>query len=232
MNSTAAVADRKVSAFPVWHTAILLAALAVLVATGTRPPGKSTHHRLIEYLIAAAFEWAMTAWILYGCHIKSERLFSLLGEFSARWTTVLRDIGLAIAYLVLANLVLSILGHLVASPPNEKLKAMLPHTPLEQVAFVCLAATAGFCEELIYRGYLQRQFAAWTGSLSIALVLQGIVFGVSHAYQGFGMVLIITVYGCMYGLLAAWRKSLRPGMMAHFLQDAISGLVAARSILK
>jgi hypothetical protein len=36
----------------------------------------------------------------------------------------------------------------------------------------------------------------------------------------------------MYGLLAAWRKSLRPGMIAHMLQDAISGLIAARSLLK
>ncbi|MGB0064797.1 MAG: type II CAAX endopeptidase family protein [Terracidiphilus sp.] len=232
MDTTAAVADRKISAFPAWHTAILLTALAVLVAMGTRPHGKSPNHRLIGYLIAATFEWAMVAWIVFGCRLKGQSLFSLLGEFSACWRTILRDVGLAIAYLVLANIVLSILGHFLAGPPNEALKDILPHTPVEQAVFVGLAATAGFCEELIYRGYLQRQFAAWTGSLSIALVLQGIVFGASHAYQGFGQVLIITVYGCMYGLLAAWRKSLRPGMIAHFLQDAISGLLLARSVLK
>ena len=232
MNSVVAIPDRRASAFPVWHTAILLAVLAVLVAMGTRPHGKSPNHRLVGYLIAATSEWAMAGWIVFGCRMKRQSLLTLLGEFSARWRTVLRDIGLALAYLVLANIVLGILGHFLAGPPNEALKDILPHTPLEQAAFVGLAATAGFCEELIYRGYLQSQFAAWTGSLSIALILQGIVFGASHAYQGFGQVLIITVYGCMYGLLAAWRKSLRPGMIAHFLQDAISGLIAARSLLK
>ena len=36
---------------------------------------------------------------------------------------------------------------------------------------------------------------------------------------------IIAVYGCLFGLLAEWRRSLRPGMMAHFLQDSVLGLV-------
>lgn len=232
MNSTVAIPGRRASAFPAWHTAILLAALAVVVAMGTRPHGTYPHHRLIGYLIAATSEWAMAGWIAFGCRMKGESLLNLLGEFSARWRTVLRDIGLALAYLVLANIVLGILGHFLAGPPNEALQDILPHTLVEQAAFVGLAATAGFCEELIFRGYLQRQFTAWTGNLSIAVIVQGVVFGVSHAYQGFGKVLIITVYGCMYGLLAAWRKSLRPGMIAHMLQDAISGLIAARSLLK
>ena len=231
MNSTAAVADHKASAFPAWHTALLLGALAALVTMSALMNGKPRSHRLLSYIEAAIFEWAMAGWIVFGCRMKGQRLIGLIGECSARWRTVLRDIAIAIGYLVIANMVLGILGHFVSGPPNQALKNMLPHTPLEQAAFVALAATAGFCEELIYRGYLQSQFAAWTGNLSIAVILQGVVFGVSHAYQGFGQVLIITVYGCMFGLLAAWRKSLRPGMIAHMLQDAISGLIAARSIL-
>jgi membrane protease YdiL (CAAX protease family) len=46
------------------------------------------------------------------------------------------------------------------------------------------------------------------------------------------MVVTIGVYGCLFGLLAAWRKSLRPGMLAHFLQDGIGGLMLARLVVK
>jgi hypothetical protein len=30
----------------------------------------------------------------------------------------------------------------------------------------------------------------------------------------------------MLGILAAWRKSLRPGILAHGIQDIISGLLS------
>jgi membrane protease YdiL (CAAX protease family) len=35
---------------------------------------------------------------------------------------------------------------------------------------------------------------------------------------------IIAVYGFMFGWLARWRKSLRPGMIAHTLQDSVAML--------
>jgi len=46
------------------------------------------------------------------------------------------------------------------------------------------------------------------------------------------MMLTICVYGCLFGLLARWRGSLRPGMMAHFLQDGVGGLLLAAHGLK
>ena len=64
------------------------------------------------------------------------------------------------------------------------------------------------------------------------IVLQGVVFGLAHAYQGPIQIIVIVVFGCMFGLLAHWRKSLRPGMTAHFLQDAVGGLVLAHFMPK
>jgi hypothetical protein len=54
---------------------------------------------------------------------------------------------------------------------------------------------------------------------------KGVVFGLAHGYYGKVMV-VIMVQGWLLGLFAYWRKSLRPGMLAHGLQDAIGGLVA------
>jgi membrane protease YdiL (CAAX protease family) len=235
MNIAVAVTDRKTPAFPAWHTAALLGMIAGLVGLSTRLHGAAhsgESHRLAGYLVIAAFEWTMAAWIVTGWRMQGKTILHLLGEFSARPRTIIRDCGLAVGFLALANVILGLVRHLVAGAPTDSLRNLLPHTALETAAFLGLTVTAGFCEELIYRGYLQRQFTAWTGSVAIGLALQGIVFGVSHAYQGFGMVLVIAVYGCLFGLLAAWRRSLRPGMIAHLLQDAVGGLVLARTVLK
>jgi membrane protease YdiL (CAAX protease family) len=93
------------------------------------------------------------------------------------------------------------------------------------VVFLALAASAGFAEELVFRGYLTQQFSAWTGSYTIAVILQGIVFGLAHGFYGKAM-LAVMLQGWLLGLLANWRKSLRPGMLAHGLQDSIGGIVA------
>ncbi len=38
----------------------------------------------------------------------------------------------------------------------------------------------------------------------------------------------ITVYGALFGLLAWWRRSLRPGMIAHAWTDIFSGVISGR----
>jgi len=147
---------------------------------------------------------------------------------SGRWQTLsafFRDLGLAVGFLVVAVPLIGVLVHLIGGDANSNVANITPKTVVELVVWLGLAATGGFCEELTFRGYLVRQFSAWTGSRVFAIVLQGAVFGLAHGYYEKVMVLIM-VQGWLLGLLAYWRKSLRPGMLAHGLQDAIGGLVA------
>jgi membrane protease YdiL (CAAX protease family) len=108
--------------------------------------------------------------------------------------------------------------------PSPRVQEILPRGPLESALWVALALSAGFAEELVFRGYFQRQFAAFTRRPPVAIVLQAALFGVSHGYQGLGACLRITLHGLLFGLVAAWRRSLRPGMAAHALTDLIAGL--------
>jgi membrane protease YdiL (CAAX protease family) len=39
------------------------------------------------------------------------------------------------------------------------------------------------------------------------------------------MMVVIAVFGWMFGALALWRRSLLPGMLAHGLQDGVSGAI-------
>ena len=101
---------------------------------------------------------------------------------------------------------------------------MLPRTPLEIALWVVLSITAGICEETIFRGYLQRQFIGWTHSTVVGVVVSGAIFGAAHIYGGGKRAVVIAVYGMLFGSLAAWRRSLKPGMMAHAWQDLVSGI--------
>jgi uncharacterized protein len=103
-------------------------------------------------------------------------------------------------------------------------KNLLPQSGIELAFWIPVAFTAGFCEELLFRGYLQRQFLALTANVPASIVLQALVFGVGHLYQGWKGVVVITAYGALFGILAAMRKSLRPGMIQHGAQDALSGI--------
>ena len=68
---------------------------------------------------------------------------------------------------------------------------------------------------------------ALTKSAPAAILLSAAAFGASHAYQGFRMVILIGLYGAMFVILAHWRGSVRPGMIAHAWNDSFNGGVAA-----
>src|SRR4029077_14162473 len=71
-----------------------------------------------------------------------------------------------------------------ALPDTKTVHGLLPHTRLEFATFMVLAVSAGFCEELVFRGYFQRQFHALTGSAAAAVGVQALIFGVGHFYEG------------------------------------------------
>ena len=61
------------------------------------------------------------------------------------------------------------------------------------------------------------------------ILLSAAAFGAAHAYQGFRMVILIGLYGAMFGILAHWRGSVRPGIIAHAWQDSLNGVLVGLS---
>lgn len=215
---------------PAWHTiAVLLVVLGVsLVGARVEVPAIfGSHGRVPRYLIAMFVEWATVAFIWWGLSRRGIRLSDLIGGSWARRVHVLRDLGIGIAFVVIFGFGLTeVLSYLLKAVQPPTLRALMPQTPFEMVLWVLLSLTGGFCEEVIFRGYLQRQFSVLTRSLVGGIALQAIAFGLSHGYQGWRLMSVIAVYGVCFGWLAHWRRSLRPGMLGHALQDTTVGLLA------
>jgi membrane protease YdiL (CAAX protease family) len=101
--------------------------------------------------------------------------------------------------------------------------SLLPQSLLEILIWIATSITAGICEEMAFRGFLQRQLHALSGNISVAILGQGLVFGLFHSYQGWTNVIVISVLGVLYGILAAWRKNLRANIVAHAWSDIWGG---------
>jgi CAAX protease family protein len=230
MSENVLAESRHQTVAPAWHTLVVLLVLTCFAFTtghaGSASPAGAAHGRVVGYLIIMVFEWAMVGLIWFGVKRHGMRMADLIGGNWARPVAVLRDLAIAVGFLLVAIGIFNGLGHLLRAVPGEALRSLLPRRSTEVSLYLMVTLTAGFCEETIFRGYLQRQFTALTRATAGGIVLQGIVFGVVHAYQGWKFVVMIVVFGWMFGLLAHWRRSLRPGMVAHFLQDGVGGLLA------
>jgi hypothetical protein len=101
--------------------------------------------------------------------------------------------------------------------------SLLPQSPSEILMWVAVSITAGICEELAFRGFLQRQFHALSGNIIVAVLAQGLVFGLFHSYQGWINVVVISVLGILFGALAAWRGNLRANIVVHAWADVWGG---------
>jgi hypothetical protein len=214
---------------PAWHTTVVLFVMLSVSLVGARvklPAIVGIHGRAPSYLLVMIIEWATVAFIWWGLSRRGVRLSDLVGGSWARRVHVLRDLAIGIAFIIIFGGVVQGLAFLLKAAPPQALAAMLPQTPFEMILWVPLSLTGGFCEEVIFRGYLQRQFSVLTHSLVGGIVLQAITFGLSHGYQGWRLMLIIAIYGACFGWLAHWRRSLRPGMLGHALQDTAGGLLA------
>ena len=210
-----------------WHTAIVLIVLATVTLLAMRTHGTSTagqdrHGGISLYVSIIFFEWALF-YLAYAGTRKRIALRELIGERWAGRTAFARSVLITIVFWFIWEGSGWGMHWLLGPSDTRNVASMLPRTVLEIFIWILVSVSAGICEEFVYRGYLQRQFAAMTRSVSAALVLQAIVFGVSHGYQGWKQVVIISVLGALYGLLAEWRRSLVPGMAAHAWADIYSG---------
>jgi membrane protease YdiL (CAAX protease family) len=219
------------------HTVIVVGIVAAITLSGVflqrrgGPGGDIVQEHggaLRIYLSLILLEWAFVRYIAVGLRRRGNHLRDLVG---ARWGSgrrIVLDLAIAATFWGFWAVAGEGLSRALGPSGAKSIQILLPQRNVEIVAWVALSVTAGICEEIIYRGYLQTQILAFTRSPVAAVLGQAVLFGVSHGYQGVQSVITITVYGALFGLLAWWRRSLRPGMIAHAWTDIFSGLLSGR----
>ncbi len=100
------------------------------------------------------------------------------------------------------------------------LRNLLPRSAAEKQRWVWVSLTAGFCEEIIFRGFLfyYAQSVLVLSTLS-AIVFSSVIFAASHFYQGPANMLKVGVVGALLGALYAATHSLFFCVVLHVLLD-------------
>jgi membrane protease YdiL (CAAX protease family) len=233
---------------PVWHTVVLLAGILLLSFAGARQfsgDHAKEVNRLQTYELTLATELAMVGWIYVGMRLRKVSFRSIFGNVSGA-----RALGIdalvaagfwisSVAALASINAMWLITDALIhhrplmnngkLDPAQEKtihtLAGLAPSSGTEIAAWILLCVMAGISEEIVFRGYLQRQFTAWgRGALAVGVVFSAILFGCAHGYQGVHYMILLSIYGALFSILAIFRGNIRAGIFAHAWQDIIAGL--------
>jgi membrane protease YdiL (CAAX protease family) len=99
--------------------------------------------------------------------------------------------------------------------------SFIPTLPLRWLAVVTSAASAGICEEVGFRGCMQRPIEQSHGA-PVAILISSLFFTTLHLTKAWatpGMVPIVFGAGVLLGLLAWSSRSLIPGMIGHVAMD-------------
>ena len=216
------------------HTIVVLLIIFSSALYGYLAQRKASAHRATpertsqakSFALNIAFEWAFLVYIWAGVRRKGGRMSDLVG---GRWSTpreIATDIAIAIPFWILWTATARLVWRVIGPPSSRGANYNFPpRGTLDIILWIALSVTAGFCEEVIYRGYLQKQLAALTSSSALAIFIQAALFGIGHVYQNAKAAVVVAVLALLYGALATWRRSLRPGMLSHAWSDVFEGYI-------
>jgi membrane protease YdiL (CAAX protease family) len=198
-------------------------------ASAERVPGARSRYYLLDIL----FLWVSTAclftiWLLRG------RPWTLLGLAVPAPLRLGFGLMLFGGYLVIAFRQRTFL---LAQPEvlrrtmrrSATMEALLPHTAAERRGFFLLALSAGFCEEVLFRGFVMWYVARWIGPV-LAVAISAILFGLQHAYLGRQHVLNTSVAGAVFAFIVVASGSLWPAILIHAAMDLFSGDLGFRAL--
>jgi membrane protease YdiL (CAAX protease family) len=179
--------------------------------------------RVPIYLVALGSMWFLVVYALAGLRRETVSVRYLIDAApldSRRWGLY---VLLALTMFFVWGLFGAITRPWLRLDPDQvrNLLVFFPNGTVEKWLWASMSLSAGFCEELIYRGYLLRQFGLLTNSLSLGIALQALCYGLAHAALPWRLVILVTCLGILFGIVAAWKRTLVPGMLMHAALDLL-----------
>jgi uncharacterized protein len=180
--------------------------------------------------IGQIFGLALPAYVLARLHTRRPAAFVRARRSEGAF------VGLSALALIGILPAIQWLGRLNDAIPLPESVRQFEHAQLELIArvlqvdvgivfnLVVLAVAPAICEELLFRGYVQRQAERGLG-VKLGILFSGIVFGLYHLRPS--QIIPLTVLG-IYLAWLVWRTgSLWPAIVVHFLNNATAVVVGA-----
>jgi len=184
--------------------------------------------RFYQKIVAASWACAVVAVVTIGL-AEAWTIQREVGE--ATWLSIGTRSGVFVAGLMAGMLIVIMLPAVLAlgnekirmkaGKAAKKLAFLLPSTGDERRWWWVVCITAGICEEIVYRGFLLHYLHVlpfhWT--LTVALVVSSVIFGIGHLYQGIAGAVQTVVIGFLLGALFVMTGSLLLPIAVHAVMD-------------
>jgi uncharacterized protein len=204
---------------PWWHTIGFLVFLIVSAIYGVSTTKYSSSlPYTARFLLSCMSKIVLLGAVIGGVYHRSDFLRRTMLHRARPWSN---EFG--------TGLIVYFVGIVAVAASSTAASRFILHQPLKRVppavlVWLVVSLTAGITEEILFRGYLLRQFTAWTGRTSVAIAMLSILFGVIHLYEGLPAVVALTLLSVLYCVVTLHRGNIRAVVIAHSLQDFSAGV--------
>jgi len=190
-----------------------------------------TAERMIVYASTITFQWLIAGFVAWRAWAHGFTLRELGLVIGDPVRTMILALGGAVLIGAFQWMNLRRIGRLPVEA-RGRLQAvaerLLPQNLIERLPFFALAATAGLCEEFLYRGFavtaLRRSgLASWE-----VVAVSSLLFGLAHLYQGRSGLVGTFLIGLLFGCARIAYDSLTPVVFWHGTLDAVAGVAGSR----
>ena len=108
---------------------------------------------------------------------------------------------------------------------RQRARQLAPRSARELALFYLLSVSAGFTEEMAYRGVLFVLLHTLTGSFVAAALLGGLFFGVSHVTQGPKAAGVVVLVGIRDHVVVWITGTLWIVIAVHIIHDVVAGTI-------
>ncbi|WP_108669999.1 CPBP family intramembrane glutamic endopeptidase [Peribacillus acanthi] len=182
------------------------------------------HNKIKTYSLIMLYQWTVVALIFLGFYLKGIS-FKELG-FVSTYEDLSNFLGFLAGILVSVFFFLGIyllipFGRKKILQQYEAIEVLLPNGWKERLLFAGVAVTAGFCEEVIFRGFMFYYLDQlnWNLSLIAIAIITSILFGLAHGYQGWKNIIFTGLVGFAMARLYMQYESIWIPIILHIVID-------------
>lgn len=201
----------------------LVLALVVPAILSAGGPGEvpSRTNAVDAVLFSEATTWTLTLIVLGIVMFGERRTLQSIGLGRPSWPAIQSGMVMTVLLLVLAMTAGAIVQAVGGLPQNGDSQVNLV-MGLPIWLQLVVALSAGFTEEILFRGYAIERMTELTGNRWLGAIVPIFVFGAIHApFWGVGHALVAGMSGLWLTLIYMWRRNLWTNITAHALLDAL-----------
>ena len=190
--------------------------------------------RLALYVSTIAFQWVAVAVVGWRAWAHGYSLVELGFIIHRRMSVVTASVIGAAVFCTFQWFNVRRVGRL---PDKARAKfqslaeCLFPQSRVEMLVYVALAATAGICEEFLYRGFAVASLARAALPIWAVIGISSFLFGLAHIYQGRGGLISTLIIGTVFGIARIAYDSLVPVVFWHVAVDVVAGVAVPRFLL-